>query len=93
MTRKKVTILALQDKKMRGEPITMITAYDYPGALAADRAGLAHYSAQRHGHRLRESLRRYVRGQRVACGRPAGLCFAARECMIRSSAWFLGVMA
>ena len=40
MTRKKMTILALQDKKARGEPITMITAYDYPGALAADRAGL-----------------------------------------------------
>jgi len=38
MTRKKMTILALQDKKARGEPITMITAYDYPGALAADRA-------------------------------------------------------
>ena len=35
MTRKKMTILALQDKKARGEPIT---AYDYPGALAADRA-------------------------------------------------------
>ena len=40
MTHKKMTILALQDKKARGEPITMITAYDYPGALAADRAGL-----------------------------------------------------
>jgi 3-methyl-2-oxobutanoate hydroxymethyltransferase len=40
MTRKKMTILALQEKKARGEPITMITAYDYPGALAADRAGL-----------------------------------------------------
>ena len=40
MTRKKTTILALQEKKKRGEPITMITAYDYPGALAADRAGL-----------------------------------------------------
>ena len=38
MTLKKMTILALQDKKTRGEPITMITAYDYPGALAADRA-------------------------------------------------------
>jgi 3-methyl-2-oxobutanoate hydroxymethyltransferase len=40
VTRKKMTILALQEKKVRGEPITMITAYDYPGALAADRAGL-----------------------------------------------------
>ena len=40
MTRKKTTILTLLDKKARGEPITMITAYDYPGALAADRAGL-----------------------------------------------------
>ena len=40
MTRKKMTILALQDKKARGEPITMITACDYPGTLAADRAGL-----------------------------------------------------
>ena len=40
MTRKKMTILALQDKKVRGEPISMVTAYDYPGALAADRAGL-----------------------------------------------------
>lgn len=40
MTRKKVTILALQEKTDRGEPITMVTAYDYPSALAADRAGL-----------------------------------------------------
>lgn len=40
MTRKKMTILALQEKKARDEPITMVTAYDYPGALAADRAGL-----------------------------------------------------
>jgi 3-methyl-2-oxobutanoate hydroxymethyltransferase len=40
MTRKKMTILGLLEKKARGEPITMITAYDYPGALAADRAGL-----------------------------------------------------
>lgn len=40
MARKKMTILALQEKKARGEPITMVTAYDYPSALAADRAGL-----------------------------------------------------
>ncbi len=40
VTRKKLTILALQDKKARGEPISMVTAYDYPGALAADRAGI-----------------------------------------------------
>jgi 3-methyl-2-oxobutanoate hydroxymethyltransferase len=40
MPRKKTTILALQERKARGEPITMITAYDYPSALAADRAGL-----------------------------------------------------
>ena len=38
--RKKTTILALQDKKAQGAPITMITAYDYPSALAADRAGM-----------------------------------------------------
>jgi 3-methyl-2-oxobutanoate hydroxymethyltransferase len=40
MTRKKITILALHEKKTRGEPITMVTAYDYPGSLAADRAGI-----------------------------------------------------
>lgn len=40
MARKKMTILGLQEKKARGEPITMVTAYDYPSALAADRAEL-----------------------------------------------------
>jgi 3-methyl-2-oxobutanoate hydroxymethyltransferase len=40
MTRKKMTILALQEKKARGEPITMVTAYDCPGAQAADRAAI-----------------------------------------------------
>jgi 3-methyl-2-oxobutanoate hydroxymethyltransferase len=40
VTLKKMTILALHEKKVRGEPISMITAYDYPGALAADRAGV-----------------------------------------------------
>jgi 3-methyl-2-oxobutanoate hydroxymethyltransferase len=40
MSRKKTTILTLQAKKAAGEPITMVTAYDYPSALAADRAGL-----------------------------------------------------
>ncbi len=40
MTRKKVTIRTLQEKKRRGEPITMVTAYDYPSALAVDRAGI-----------------------------------------------------
>lgn len=38
MARKKTTILALHEKKQMQQPITMITAYDYPGALAADRA-------------------------------------------------------
>lgn len=40
MDRKKVSIPALHAKKRRGEPITMVTAYDYPGALAADEAGI-----------------------------------------------------
>ena len=38
MTRKKTTVLTLQEKKQSNQPITMVTAYDYPGALAADRA-------------------------------------------------------
>ena len=38
--RKKVTTLALRRKKQRGEVITMLTAYDYPTALAIDQAGM-----------------------------------------------------
>lgn len=40
MNRKKVTVVDLQQKKARGESITMLTAYDYPLALAVDRAGI-----------------------------------------------------
>ena len=38
--RKKVTTLSLRKKKVRGEPISMLTAYDYPTALAIDQAGI-----------------------------------------------------
>ncbi len=38
-TRKKVTVRTLHAKKRSGEPITMLTAYDYPSALAVDQAG------------------------------------------------------
>ncbi len=38
--RKKVTTLALRRKKQRGEPISMLTAYDYPTALAMEQAGV-----------------------------------------------------
>jgi 3-methyl-2-oxobutanoate hydroxymethyltransferase len=36
----KVTIGQLQAKKERGEPITMLTAYDYPTALLIDQSGI-----------------------------------------------------
>jgi 3-methyl-2-oxobutanoate hydroxymethyltransferase len=38
--RKKVTTLTFHQKKQRGEPISMLTAYDYPTALALDQAGV-----------------------------------------------------
>lgn len=38
MPRKKVTILDLQKRKEAGTPITMLTAYDYSGAVLVDQA-------------------------------------------------------
>jgi len=38
--RKKVTTRVFQQKKAGGQPITMLTAYDYPMALAIDRVGM-----------------------------------------------------
>jgi 3-methyl-2-oxobutanoate hydroxymethyltransferase len=38
--RKKITTSVLRQKKVQGEPITMLTAYDYPTALAEDQAGV-----------------------------------------------------
>jgi 3-methyl-2-oxobutanoate hydroxymethyltransferase len=38
--RKKVTVLTIQQKKERREPITMLTAYDYSSAQLVDEAGI-----------------------------------------------------
>jgi 3-methyl-2-oxobutanoate hydroxymethyltransferase len=38
MSRTKVTVIDLQGRKERGEPITMLTAYDYTGGLLVDAA-------------------------------------------------------
>jgi 3-methyl-2-oxobutanoate hydroxymethyltransferase len=36
----KVSVQTLQTKKVHGEPITFLTAYDYPTAVALDRSGI-----------------------------------------------------
>ncbi len=38
--RRPVTLPALHDKKTLGEPIVMVTAYDFPSALAVEQAGV-----------------------------------------------------
>lgn len=39
-TRRKITTLTFRNKKQAGEPISMLTAYDYPTSLILDRSGV-----------------------------------------------------
>ena len=39
-SRGKTSIQTLQSKKLRGEPLTFLTAYDFPTAVALDRSGI-----------------------------------------------------
>jgi 3-methyl-2-oxobutanoate hydroxymethyltransferase len=40
IARKKVTLQTIQSLYKKGEPITMLTAYDFPSAHVADHAGM-----------------------------------------------------
>lgn len=40
MSRKKMTLLDVQKKRQAGEPIVMITSYDYPSTVLAEKAGV-----------------------------------------------------
>jgi 3-methyl-2-oxobutanoate hydroxymethyltransferase len=40
MTERKITIPEIKSRKGSGNPLTMLTAYDYPWALLVDRAGI-----------------------------------------------------
>ena len=39
-SRMPVSLHRMAEKRRTGEPLVMVTAYDYPSALAADKAGV-----------------------------------------------------